>query len=72
MQDAITQSQIVIDQSLAAIASTREAIAFLDRLQARQNSSRHYPTSGGVKARAALLTDQAAGSVKRAQCKSSK
>jgi hypothetical protein len=47
MQDGITQSQIVIDQSLAAIASTREAIAFVDRLQ-----TRHYPTSGGVKARA--------------------
>jgi hypothetical protein len=35
----ITQSQIAIYQSLAAIASTRDAIASLDRLQARQNSN---------------------------------
>jgi hypothetical protein len=35
MQNAIAQSKIAIDQTLVTIASTREAIAFLDRLSAR-------------------------------------
>jgi hypothetical protein len=39
MKNAITQSQIPIDQSFVVIASTRDAIAFLDRLQSPQNSS---------------------------------
>jgi hypothetical protein len=35
MRDAIAQSKIAIDQTLVTITSTREAIAFLDRLSAR-------------------------------------
>jgi hypothetical protein len=35
MRDAIAQSKSAINQSLVAIASTRKAIAFLDRLSTR-------------------------------------
>jgi hypothetical protein len=39
MQDAVAQSKIAIEQSLVAIASTREVIAFLDQLLAGRNSN---------------------------------
>jgi hypothetical protein len=37
LRDALANTRKAIDQSLSAIASTREAIAFLDRLEAHLN-----------------------------------
>jgi hypothetical protein len=46
MRTGIAQSQIAIDESLAAIASTRAAIGFLDRLLAGQISNRGATRAG--------------------------